>query len=116
MVNFAREEREGGRMKLKRLNGFSGKGFMRLLVLTFTLILLIAVSGATEPVVVWDRTYGGSGGDWAESIIETSNGCVVAGHTWSKGAGKIVWLSYNTQRNFKINLKSNPVLIRETSL
>ena len=37
---------------------------------------------------VWDRTYGGSGNDWANSFIQTNyGGYVVAGGTESKGAG-----------------------------
>ncbi len=89
MINFARGEREGCRMKLKRLNGFSRNGFMKFIVISLTLTLLLVVSGANsaEPVVVWERTYGGNANDWANSIIETSDGYVVAGHTESKGAG-----------------------------
>ena len=38
---------------------------------------------------VWDRTYGGSGYDWASSLIQTTDGgYVVAGRIDSKGAGK----------------------------
>jgi len=38
---------------------------------------------------VWDRTYGGSGWDWASSLIQTTDGgYAVAGSTYSKGAGK----------------------------
>jgi len=39
--------------------------------------------------MIWDRTYGGSGDDWAESLIQTTEGgYVVVGNTGSKGAGK----------------------------
>ena len=38
--------------------------------------------------VVWDRTYGGAGGDWANSIVALADGgFAVAGMTKSKGAG-----------------------------
>ena len=38
---------------------------------------------------VWDKTYGGSGGDGASSLIQTTDGgYAVAGYTYSKGAGK----------------------------
>ncbi|WP_456467816.1 hypothetical protein [Archaeoglobus sp.] len=48
---------------------------------------------AVEPVVEWDKTYGGSYDDGARSIIETSDGYVVAGYTESKGAGgSDVWV------------------------
>ena len=37
---------------------------------------------------VWDKTYGGSGDDWAFSLIQTTDGgYAVAGLTYSKGAG-----------------------------
>ncbi len=70
-------------MKLKRLNGFSRNGFMKFIVLSLTLTLLLVVSGANsaEPAVVWDR-------DMVISIIETSdNGYIVAGQTSSFGSG-----------------------------
>ena len=39
--------------------------------------------------MIWDRTYGGSGSDWARSLIQTTDGgYMVAGPTLSKGAGK----------------------------
>jgi predicted secreted protein len=43
---------------------------------------------------VWDRTYGGSGDDWATSLIQTTDGgYAVAGLTFSKGAGgKDLWV------------------------
>ena len=38
--------------------------------------------------VVWDRTYGGVEGDYADSIVALSDGgFAVAGYTESKGAG-----------------------------
>jgi len=45
-------------------------------------------------VEAWDRTFGGKDWDEAESIIQTKDGgYVVAGYTWSKGAGsKDVWV------------------------
>jgi len=43
---------------------------------------------------VWDRTFGGTSEDWANSIIQNKNGnYVVAGWTKSMGAGKTdVWI------------------------
>jgi len=43
---------------------------------------------------IWDRTYGGSGVDWATSFIQTTDGgYAVAGVTKSKGAGnEDVWV------------------------
>ena len=42
----------------------------------------------------WDRTYGGSANDWAESLIQTTDGgYAVAGFISSKGAGeKVFWV------------------------
>ncbi len=38
---------------------------------------------------IWDRTFGGSNTDWACSLIQTNDGSyVIAGSTYSKGAGK----------------------------
>jgi predicted secreted protein len=44
--------------------------------------------------VIWQRTYGGSGRDWADSIQQTSDGgYVMAGSTGSFGAGQLdVWV------------------------
>ena len=37
---------------------------------------------------IWDKTYGGSDSDWAQSLIQTTDGgYMVAGWTRSKGAG-----------------------------
>jgi hypothetical protein len=43
---------------------------------------------------VWDRTFGGTSEDWANSIIQTKDrGYMVAGWTSSMGAGKTdVWI------------------------
>ncbi len=108
MVNFgkmmARKEREGYRIgEAEQLNesrgNYPGRNnrfkFFTLTLTAFTLILLVAVSEAksVEPVVVWDKTYGGSGDDEARSIIETSDGYIVAGYTESQGAGDWdVWI------------------------
>jgi len=44
--------------------------------------------------IVWDKTFGGSGYDWANDIIQTTDsGYAIAGFTSSKGAGKFdVWV------------------------
>lgn len=41
---------------------------------------------------VWDATFGGSGWDWGESVIETSDGYVIVGATESVDAGYDIWL------------------------
>jgi len=47
-----------------------------------------------EGNIIWDKTYGGSGDDWAYSIQQTKDGgYIVAGWTDSKGAGdKDFWV------------------------
>ena len=70
---------------------------------------------------IWDRTYGGNGYDWAESLIQTTDGgYVVAGFTSSKGAGGYdFWVikldvqgksseEIDTQNTGAINLTSTP--------
>jgi uncharacterized delta-60 repeat protein len=38
--------------------------------------------------IIWAKTYGGTGNDWALSVQQTSDGgYIVAGQTWSFGAG-----------------------------
>lgn len=53
---------------------------------------------------VWDKTYGGSGYDYASSLIQTTDGgYAVAGYTESYGAGKSdVWFfKLDEQGNLK---------------
>ena len=47
-----------------------------------------------EGNMLWDKTFGGSEDDWANSIIQTTDGgYAVAGYTSSKGAGEgDIWL------------------------
>ncbi len=40
-------------------------------------------------VIVWDKTYGGSAGDYFHSVVETTDGYIAAGYTLSDGAGGI---------------------------
>ncbi len=73
----------------------------KVVVLLFLcLYLLCPVSVAVNPVVkaqsriTWSRTYGGTQGDIASSIIQTSdNGLAIGGFTWSFGTdGADFWL------------------------
>ena len=62
------------------------KKIILLMVMIFTTILLSA--NQTPPEIEWDKTFGGSGDDVANSIIQTTDGgYAVAGDTYSKGAG-----------------------------
>jgi tetratricopeptide (TPR) repeat protein len=58
-----------------------------LLSLIGLMCLFVSTEKEVFPVLTWDRTYGGSNFDWAESLIQTSDGgYAVAGITSSKGA------------------------------
>ncbi|MEA3475756.1 MAG: hypothetical protein U9R23_04880, partial [Candidatus Cloacimonadota bacterium] len=62
------------------------KKIILLMVMIFTTILLSA--NQTPPEIEWDKAFGGSGDDVANSIIQTTDGgYAVAGDTYSKGAG-----------------------------
>jgi len=54
----------------------------------------VEVFAKTEITVEWEKTFGGSDGDWANSIIQTNDGgFAIAGYTESKGAGgSDVWI------------------------
>jgi subtilisin family serine protease len=56
-------------------------------------IWLIIVNGTGK--IIWDRIYGGDKGDSGVSIVQTSDGYVVLGNTYSFGAGngeRDMWL------------------------
>jgi predicted secreted protein len=75
---------EGGyKMKDKRII------FISLLLLLISLMcLFVFAEKEVLPILTWDRTYGGSGDDWAWPLIQTTDGgYAVAGVTTSKGAG-----------------------------
>jgi hypothetical protein len=58
-------------------------------LLTIASVLLLVSSAAADPGdTLWTRTYGGSESDGCYSVQETSDGgYIVAGQTWSFGAG-----------------------------
>ncbi len=62
------------------------------LIAIFVFLVLIFfwyISYAAGEVLTWDKTFGGSEPDMANSIIQTKDGgYAVVGYTWSKGAGR----------------------------
>jgi len=70
-------------MKYKRIIFIS-----LLLSLIGLMCLFVFAEKEVLPIITWDKTYGGSGDDWAWSLIQTTDGgYAVAGETSSKGAG-----------------------------
>jgi hypothetical protein len=75
--------RGGYEMKYKRIIFIS-----LLLSLIGLMCLFVFAEKEASPIITWDRTYGGSGEDWVNSLIQTTDGgYAVAGSTSSKGAG-----------------------------
>ena len=76
--------RGGYEMKYKRII------FISLLLSLIGLMCLFAFAEKEVlPIITWDKTFGGSNDDWAQSLIQTSDGgYAVAGYTSSKGTGK----------------------------
>jgi len=53
------------------------------------LISFCCIGYAAGEILTWDKTFGGSEADMANSIIQIKDGgYAVAGFTWSKGAGR----------------------------
>jgi hypothetical protein len=59
-----------------------------LLSLIGLMCLFVFAEKEVLPIITWDRTFGGSDADGANSLIQTTDGgYAVAGWTASKGAG-----------------------------
>ncbi|MBA7537874.1 hypothetical protein ES705_30145 [subsurface metagenome] len=71
-------------MKYKRIMFIS-----LLLSLIGLMCLFVFAEKEVLPILTWERTFGGSGDDVANSLIQTTDGgYMVAGPTYSKGAGE----------------------------
>ena len=64
--------------------------FQLIAISVFLILISFWCIGYTAgEVLTWDKTFGGSEPDMANSIIQTEDGgYAVAGYTWSKGAGR----------------------------
>ena len=101
-----------GKIKINKLKGGKAmksvrKGFHGLgMVLAVLVVLVFSETSAFAGAITWDKTFGGSDLDVAYSIVQTSDGgYIVAGYTWSKGAGKTDALVIKLDKNGNLGSK-----------
>ena len=73
---------------MRRIAGKIAVVFIIVILVAQVLSVLPAAGTANPPGVTWFKYYGGSGKDYATSVIPTiDGGYMVGGYTYSLGAG-----------------------------
>jgi hypothetical protein len=82
--------------------------------LYFILVLLVSLTSALvaqiPPDTLWTKTFGGNESEWASSVQQTTDGgYIIAGGTWSYGAGESDFWLVKTDENGNEEWNQNSV-------
>jgi len=75
-------------LKINPINGIRMKKSTIISALIISLLILTTSYASIAPEEEWNRTYGGESFDYAYSVLQTSDGYIIAGVTTSYGSGK----------------------------